>query len=113
MIRRGEVWWADFGEPLGSEPGYQRPALILQADSFNQSRVSTVILVPLSRTLALAAAPGNVLCRARDSGLKHPSVVNVSEITVVDRSRLIEREGSLPSRLMTEVDDGARLVLGL
>lgn len=113
VIQRGEIWWADFGEPLGSEPGYQRPALILQADSFNQSRLSTVILAPLSRTLALAAAPGNVLCRPRDSGLKHPSVVNVSQVTVVDRSRLVERAGSLSGRLMAQVDDGVRLVLAL
>lgn len=112
-MRRGEIWWADFGEPLGSEPGYRRPALILQADSFNQSRINTVVLVPLSRTLDLAAAPGNVLCRPRDSGLKHSSVINVSQVTVVDRRRLIERAGSLPGQLMAQVEEGVRLVLGL
>jgi mRNA interferase MazF len=112
-MRRGEIWWADFGEPLGSEPGFRRPALIVQADTFNQSRINTIVLVPLSRTLDLAAAPGNVLCCPRDSGLKHPSVVNVSQVSVVDKRRLIEKVGSLPGRLMTQVDEGVRLVLGL
>lgn len=112
-MRRGEIWWADFGEPLGSEPGYRRPALIVQDDSFNESRINTVVLVPLSRTLDLAMAPGNVLCRPRDSGLKHSSVVNVSQVTVVDRRRLIERAGALPGRLMAQVEEGIRLILGL
>ncbi len=85
----------------------------MQADSFNQSRINTVVLVPLSRTLDLAAAPGSVLCRSRDSGLKHSSVINVSQVTVVDRGRLIEKAGSLPSRLMAEVEEGIRLILGL
>jgi mRNA interferase MazF len=112
-VRRGEIWWADFGEPLGSEPGYRRPTLIVQADSFNESRIHTVVLVPLSRTIHLAAAPGNVRCRRRDSGLKHSSVINVSQVTVVDRRRLIEKAGSLPARLMVQVEEGIRLVLGL
>ncbi|MCC5611329.1 type II toxin-antitoxin system PemK/MazF family toxin [Nostoc sp. CHAB 5834] len=25
---RGEIWWANLPEPLGSEPGYRRPILI-------------------------------------------------------------------------------------
>mgnify|MGYP003314087045 CR=1 FL=1 len=25
---RGDIWWVDFGEPLGSEPGWRRPAII-------------------------------------------------------------------------------------
>jgi mRNA interferase MazF len=62
-LSRGDIWWADFGQPLGSEPGYQRPVLVLQADAFNRSRIQTVIVVPLSTNTKLALAPGNVLCR--------------------------------------------------
>lgn len=112
-MRRGEVWWTDFGRPFGSEPGYRRPALVLQADSFNKSKLATVLVVPLSRNLELAAAPGNVLCRPRDTGLPKPSVANVSQLTVADRRRLVEKAGSLPGVLLKEVENGLRLVLGL
>jgi len=112
-VRRGEIWWVDFGEPFGSEPGFKRPALVVQSDPFNASTVATVLLVPLTRTVGLASAPGNVLCRPKDTGLRHPSVVNVSQLTVADRRRLLERAGSLPGRVMARVDEGLRLVLGL
>jgi mRNA interferase MazF len=112
-VRRGEIWWADFSQPFGSEPGYRRPALIVQADAFNQSVIATVVLVPLTSDVALASAPGNVLCRPRETGLRHPSVANVSQVTVADRRRLVERVGALPPRLLTQVDEGLRLVLEL
>ena len=112
-MRRGEIWWTDFGQPFGSEPGFRRPSLIVQADAFNQSLIATVVLVPLTRNVALATAPGNVLCRPRETGLRHPSVANVSQVTVADRRRLVERVGVLPARLLTQVDEGLRLVLEL
>jgi mRNA interferase MazF len=112
-VRRGEVWWVDFGERFGSEPGCKRPALVVQADPFNVSTIATVLIVPLSKSVGLAAAPGNLLCRPKDTGLRHPSVVNVSQLAVADRRRLLERVGSLPGRVMDRVDEGLRLVLGL
>jgi mRNA interferase MazF len=112
-VRRGEIWWVDFGEPFGAEPGFKRPALVVQADPFNASTIATVVVVPLTRSVGLASAPGNVLCRPRDTGLRHPSVADVSQVTVADRRRLRERAGSVPGRVMTRVDEGLRLVLGL
>ena len=112
-MNRGEIWWADFGQPLGSEPGYRRPVLILQADSFNRSRIQTVVVVPLSTKAGLALAPGNMLCRPRETGLKRASVANVSQLTVVDRGRLAEKVGVLSARLLTQVEDGVRQVLSL
>jgi mRNA interferase MazF len=112
-VRRGEVWWVDFGLPFGSEPGYRRPALLVQADALNKSSIGTVLLVPLTRTLEWAGAPGNVLCRAKDTGLKHASVANVSQLTVADRRRLLEKAGTLPGQLLHRIEDGMKLVLGI
>jgi mRNA interferase MazF len=112
-VRRGEIWWTDFGSPFGSEPGHRRPALVLQSDSFNKSAIATVVVVPLSRTLDLAAAPGNVLCRPRDTGLPRTSVANVSQVVVVDRRRLVEKAGGLAATVLRQVEDGVRLVLDL
>lgn len=112
-MRRGEVWWVDFGLPFGSEPGYRRPAVIIQADAFNKSRISTVLLVPLTRTLEWAKAPGNVLLRPKQTGLKHASVANVSQVTVSDRRRLIERVGALTGLALGQLDEGLRQVFDL
>lgn len=111
-MRRGELWWADLGEPRGSAPALRRPVLILQADSFNRSRIDTAVVVSLTSNLTRAAAPGNVVCRRRDTGLTKPSVVNVSQISTLDRRFLLERIGRLPADLLAAVEAGVALVLG-
>jgi mRNA interferase MazF len=47
-MRRGEIWWADLEEPHGSEPGFRRPVLVIQADAFNQSRIGTVVVAAIT-----------------------------------------------------------------
>jgi mRNA interferase MazF len=113
-VTRGEIWWADLPEPRGSEPGYRRrPVLVLQANSFNQSRIRTVIVAVLTRNLRLAEAPGNVLLPASTTGLPRDSVVNISQLLTLDRSFLTDEVGKLPGRLMAQLDGGLRLVFDL
>jgi mRNA interferase MazF len=112
-MRRGEIWWASLAEPSGSGPGFRRPLLIVSADSFNQSRINTVIAAVITSNLRLAGAPGNVRLPIRGTGLARPSVVNISQIITVDRSFLTERLGKLNSELLMQVENGLRLVLSL
>jgi hypothetical protein len=32
VVEQGEVWWADLGDPIGSEPGYRRPVVKCQVE---------------------------------------------------------------------------------
>jgi mRNA interferase MazF len=110
---RGETWWANLPEPVRSEPGYNRPVLVIQDDTFNQSKIDTVIVVIITSNLNLAAAPGNVLLPRAASGLAKDSVINVSQILTLDKKFLVDRIGSLPDELQLEVDDGVRTILYL
>jgi mRNA interferase MazF len=110
---RGEIWWANLPEPVGSEPGYRRPVLVIQDDTFTQSRISTVIVVIITSTIELAEAPGNVLLPRETSGLLKDSVANVSQILTLDKTFLVERIGSLPDSMQEEVDEGLRMILYL
>jgi mRNA interferase MazF len=112
-MTRGEIWWADLPAPRGSEPGYRRPVLVIQSNSFNQSGIRTVIVAILTGNLLLAEAPGNVLLPASATGLRRDSVVNVSQLLTLDRLFLTEEVGMLPGRLMAEVGAGLKLVLDL
>ena len=112
-IQRGEIWWADLPEPRRSEPGHRRPVLVVQADSFNRSRIQTVIVAVITSNMKLADAPGNVLLPASLTGLPRDSVVNVSQLLTLDRAFLTEQAGALPRRLQGLVDGGLRIVLQL
>ena len=113
VIERGQVWWADLGDPTGSEAGFRRPLLIVQDDAFNRSRLRTVIAVVLTSNLRLLDAPGNVLVPAKAAGLPKDSVANVSQVITVDRDFLTEPVGRLRGQLLKNVESGLRLVLGL
>jgi mRNA interferase MazF len=113
VMRRGDIWWANLPEPAASGPGYRRPVLVMQSDAFNQSRIQTVVVLVITKNLALAKAPGNVMMTARVTGLDVDSVVNVSQILTLDRSFLTEYVSSVPSTKMTKIGDGVRLVLGM
>lgn len=107
------MWWADLPPPQGSEPGYRRPVIVMQSDAFNQSRISTVIVVALTTNLRLIDGPGNVLVPARASGLSRDSVANVSQIMTIDRDYLTERIGTVSKRILEQVEHGLRIVLEL
>ena len=60
MILRGGIYWADLGAPDGSHPAKRRTVLVIQSDSFNDSRLATVLATVITSNTALAAMPGNV-----------------------------------------------------
>jgi mRNA interferase MazF len=112
VIAQGEVWWADLGEPTGSEPGFRRPVVVVQGDAFNRSSLRTVVCVSLTSNLRWAEAPGNVLLPAKATGLPRDSVANVSQLVTVDRDALTDRTGVLSASSMELVLAGIDVVLG-
>ena len=110
---RGEIWWASLPDPAGSMPGYRRPVLIIQSDTFSASAIKTVAILSITSNLRLANSPGNLLVTPRQSGLSRDSVINVSQILTVDKAALTERVGVLSLQMMEQVETGLRLVLGL
>jgi mRNA interferase MazF len=112
VIAQGDVCWADIPEPVGSGPGFRRPVLVVQGDTFNRSRVATVVCVPLTSNLKWVEAPGNVLLPARSSGLSKDSVANVSQVVALDRGLLTERVGRISKKQLELVFAGLDLVLG-
>lgn len=112
-MQRGEIWWADLGEPRGSGPAGNRPVLVVQADAFNRSKIGTVVAAVVTSNLALGVAPGNVVVRTEETGLPRDAVVNVSQVVTLDRRDLGAKAGALFLDTMRLVDSGLRLVLDL
>lgn len=111
-MRQGEVYWLEFGPPEGSGPAGRRPAVVVQHDRFNRSAISTTVVAAVTSNLRLAGMPGNVRLRSGEAGLPRASVVNVSQIRTIDRTRLGERVGVLGAARMRDVLRGLALLLG-
>lgn len=112
-MQRGELWWANLPDPVGSGPGYRRPVLIIQSDTFTKSRIKTIIVAVITKNLNLAQAPGNVLIPENSCGLDIDSVMNVSQVITIDKNLLSEFIGELAPQILAKVETGLRLVLDL
>ena len=113
MVGRGEIWWADLPDPIKSKPGYKKPLVIIQANSFNKSKINTAICAIITSNIKLAQAPGNILLTEETTGLKKDSVINISQIITVDKSYLIERIGNLNNTQLQKLENGLKTILGL
>jgi len=110
-MRQGEVYWLHF-EGSGSAPAGWRPAVLVQDDRFNRSAIQTTVVAAITSNLRLAAKPGNVHLREGEANLPRESVVNVTQLVTVDRSRLGTPLGSLRPARVRQVVEGLALVFG-
>ncbi|MCV7192728.1 type II toxin-antitoxin system PemK/MazF family toxin [Mycolicibacterium brumae] len=113
VISRGELHWADLGQPIGSRPAKRRPVLVIQSDPYNASRLATVLTAVITSNTDLATMPGNVFLPAAATGLPRDSVVNVTALATLNKADLSDRIGQVLPSLMDDVDRGLRRVLGL
>jgi mRNA interferase MazF len=113
VIERGAIYWADLGPKAGSRPAKRRPVLVIQADSYNRSRLGTVLVAAITSQTALAAMPGNAFLPALSTGLPRDSVVNATALVTLNKGDLGERAGVLSHESMSDVDRGLRRVLSL
>jgi mRNA interferase MazF len=112
VVRQGEVYWINLPEPKKSEPGFRRPCVVLQNDTFNRSRIKTTIVCILTTNLDLAKAPGNVTLEKGEANLPKASVVNISQILTVNKGDLLPNEkiGKLSLSNLNSVLQGLQLI---
>ena len=111
VIKQGDIYWIDLGEPSGSEPGYRHPHVVIQNNIFNRSRINTVVVCALTSNLKRAGSPGNILLEKGEANLPKQSVVNVSQIFTVDKRDLGEKIGALSGRRIGQILDGIHLLI--
>ncbi|MEW5692328.1 MAG: type II toxin-antitoxin system PemK/MazF family toxin [Candidatus Hydrogenedentota bacterium] len=111
MIKQGDIFWVNFGYKRGSSPAYRHPCLVVQNDIFNKSLIKTVVVCLITSNVMLSRAPGNVFLKKGTANLPKDSVVNISQITTVDKSELVEKIGHLSADKFTEVISGINLLI--
>lgn len=89
MIRAGDVVRVDFGIPAGSEPGFERPAVVVTAEAVLAHRPRTIHVVPITGNVE-RALPTEVVVSA--PGLAIDSAAQCHLCTVVSIERLVEGE---------------------
>jgi mRNA interferase MazF len=110
IVRQGDIFWIEADPSRGAIPGFPHPHVVVQEDVFNRSRISTVIVCALTSNLRCAIEPGNVLLEPGEGNLEKQSVVIVSQVSSVYKTRLGEHIGALSHERVRQILAGMRFL---
>ena len=113
QVRRGELYWLDWGQGKGSEQSGQRPGLIIQNDIGNRYSSNTIVASVTTAIPKGVPYPFLVICSPSESGLDRKSAIDLASIMTISKTRLRDRCGRLIAAKMLEVDDSIKTSLGL
>lgn len=111
-IKRGQIYYCDMRYSMGSEQGGVRPVVIVQNDVGNRYSPTTIVC-PLTSVMVKKPLPTHVLLKAYDCGLQCTSVALAEQLRTVDKRRLKDLVGSVPSCKMKELDKAIKISLGV
>ncbi|MEO0011809.1 MAG: hypothetical protein RLZZ535_198 [Cyanobacteriota bacterium] len=111
VIKQGDIYWLDLGEPVGAQSAYHHPHVVIQNNIFNQSQIATTVVCALTSNLKRANAPGNILLEENEANLPKQSVVNVSQIFTVSKEQLQQKIGTLNQARIEQILAGIKLVI--
>jgi mRNA interferase MazF len=109
-INQGEIYWVQLEHSIDIEPGIPHPHVVIQEDVFNHSRLETVIVCALTSNIKRVNMPGNVLLDIGEANLSRQSVVEVSKVSTVDKTRLGGYIGSLSEHRIAQILAGMRFL---
>jgi mRNA interferase MazF len=105
------VWLVDFGEPVGHEQGYRRPALVVSADHLNRSRAELAVVLPVTSTHR--HLPSHIEIEPEGSGLDRVSYAKAEDVKSISTQRLIRRLGMVQPDQLNRAEHALRLLLSL
>lgn len=111
MIFRGEVYSVDLRQPVGHEPAFRRPAVVVSVDILNNGPGGLVVIVPVTTTGY--GLRSHIELEPQGAGLEHTSYARCDELRIASVERLSARLGSTGPETMVHIDRALRFVLDL
>ena len=107
-VSQGDVYWVTLKGVDGLEPGVPHPHVVIQENVINRSRIHTVVVCGITTNSKRVNLPGNILLEAGEANLPRQSIVVVSQVSSVEKTRLGEYIGSLSRQRIDQILAGMR-----
>ncbi len=111
IVQRGDIYYADLGERIGSEQSGLRPVLIIQ-NNVGNLHSPTVIVSPLTSRLNKARMPTHVKVGAK-YGLTSESLILFEQIMTIDKQLLRDYVGTADETLLAQADRAIAISLAI
>jgi mRNA interferase MazF len=113
-VRRGDVVLTRVPHAAGGR-GKKRPAVVIQADRYNQSERHTIV-AEITSNLSRAADPANLLIEVatpegRATGLVQDSVVTCLQLATISEDRIASVIGKLSAAMLVKLNDCLKAAL--
>lgn len=110
-MRRGQVYYINLGQPVGSEQGGRRPCVIIQ-NNIGNDHSQTVIIAPMTAS-GKKYLPTHVETTDEDKNLFVGSIILMEQIQTIDKGRVEEFVCNLSESAMRRVDEAIHISLAL
>ena len=111
LIWRGEIYNVDLDHPVGHEPAFVRPAIVVSAGILNNSAGDLVVVVPIGSTSY--GLRSHVELASESSGLEHASFARCDQIRAISTERIVSRRGIAGIEEIHAIDQALRFILDL
>ncbi len=109
---RGDMYYADLGQGIGSEQEGYRPVVIIQNNVGNRHSPTVIIASITSKKDAKPKLPTHYYIDAED-GLELPSIVLLEQLRTVDKRRLNDFIGHLSEKHIQGINHALAVSIGL
>lgn len=111
QVKRGDIYYAKLGKTVGSVQGKIRPVVVLQNDKGNKHSPTLIVATITSKSRKKRTLPTHVIFKMDD--LPFESVVQLEQITTIDKKQLLNFVSQMPQSAMKRVDEAIRVSLSL
>lgn len=114
-VKRGEIYYVDFGSGHGSEIGKVRPCIIVQNDIGNTYSPTTIVLPITHRRKNISQPTQVVLDKHMIKGEgKVDGVILGEQVRTINKTRIKSYTGeTLLASAMEQVDNAIKVAMGL
>ncbi|WP_026117217.1 type II toxin-antitoxin system PemK/MazF family toxin [Nocardiopsis valliformis] len=110
-MKRGEIYMADLGEPVGHEQGLRRPVLLVNAQPWLEANPPVVMALPLTRTYR--GSRTHVEIEPGSSGLRVTSYAKCEDLRAISPERFERRFGQVDDVVLFKIEKVLRRMLAL
>ena len=110
--RRGDLYYADLNQCVGSEQEGNRPVVIIQNDIGNKHSPTVIVAAITSQNPSKGVLPTHCYLGA-ESGLERPSIILLEQLRTIDKRRLKDKVCHLDSVMLDKVNHALEISLEL
>lgn len=110
-LRLGDVFIAQLDPTVGGEIRKTRPVVIVSNDAIN-TYAQVVVVAPVTSNVR-RASPSHLIVPAGTGGLATDSSILTDQVRAIDRRRLVQRFGRLPTSVRDRVKAALRATFDL